>query len=569
MIAAVLRLIAFVVALMTTGYLVIATGYAAFHFVRESWRVLRVRDHGGPSPDPVPDAPAYRGYLVGQGWRDAGVLLERTVRGLWGDLGRMHRRFWGWFRDASAGAQLVSLPLGISLVSGTVLVVVPVLAGALAMLAALTAGVLSWSVAMLLLAGPLGLLDLTLRAARRVVVACPHPGCYHRFRRPVYACPVDGCGQRHPALVPGRSGLLRHACRCGAALPTLMVLGRHRLTGYCPRCERPLPRRVGQVRIEHVPVTGGPDAGKTTFLCLAIGALTEQITAAGGVVEYPDERERLRWQDALAALRGGVRLPKTPVELPAAVMLETRPRREPGRILYLFDPAGETFDAAELLDSQRYLDHAEVALVVVDPLAIPGVWRSLTPADHQVLTQLAPVPPVAREGPGEMIDRLMGVLRTRPAGARLRRVLVVVSKSDVLRQTQVGRALGEPRPDVRGWLEEVGWGNWVRALEECGGEVRYLASGLDVDPATLTEAFGWLTSGQAASPRRSRSWWPRSWRPAPAATRPWVAASRPDRIPRAHAAGRLAMQVLGVPVALVAGLAGLAALGGWLWSVVL
>src|SRR5690606_30249432 len=199
------------------------------------------------------------------------------------------------------------------------------------------------------------------------------------------------------------------------------------------------------------------------------------------------------------------------------------------------------------------------------PLAIPGVWRSLTPADHQTLAPLTPAPPVAREGPGEMIDRLVGVLRTRPAGARLRRLLVVVSKSDLLRLTQVGRSLGEPRPDVRGWLEEVGWGNWVRALEDCGGQVRYLASGLDIDEAALTDAFGWLTGGdQAGRGRQLRGWWP-----APAATRPWVAAARPDRIPRAHATGRVAMQALAVPVALVAGLAAPGARGGWLWSAVL
>ncbi len=579
MTAAVAQVIWLGLGAMVTCYLLIGTGYAAVHFAWESRMVLRVRDHHGPSPDPVPATPAYRSYPLRQAWRDARVLLGRAGRGWWEDLAGLHHRFWGWFRGTSAAKQLLSLPLGVSLVVGTALVVAPVAAGALTVLIGLTAGVLLWGVGLLLLAGTLGVADAALRVSHRIVVACPHPGCYHRFRRPAYACPADGCGQRHPALRPGRAGLLRHACRCGAALPTLMVLGRYRLTGYCPRCHRPLPRRAGRLRIEHVPVVGGPDAGKTTFLCLAIGALDQRITATGGVVEYTDERDQQRWRAALAALRGGERLPKTPVELPAAVMLETRPRRAPGRILYLFDPAGETFDAVELLDAQRYLDHAEVALVVVDPLAIPGVWRSLTPADHRELAQLAPAPPLVREGPGEMIDRLVGVLRTRPVGARLRRVLVVVSKSDVLRKTQVGQPLGEPEPDVRGWLEEVGWGNWVRALEDCGDQVRYLASGLDIDQATLTGAVDWLTSGgrapgrgtreRRAYPGRWRGWWRPGWWFPPVATRPWVSPSRPDRIPRAHVAGRLVMQVILVPAALVTGLAALVATGGWLWLVIL
>src|SRR5690606_3217739 len=307
MTAAVAQVIWLGLGAMVTCYLLIGTGYAAVHFAWESRMVLRVRDHDGPSPDPVPATPAYRSYPLRQAWRDARVLLGRAGRGWWEDLAGLHHRFWGWFRGTSAAKQLLSLPLGVSLVVGTALVVAPVAAGALTVLIGLTAGVLLWGVGLLLLAGTLGVADAALRVSHRIVVACPHPGCYHRFRRPAYACPADGCGQRHPALRPGRAGLLRHACRCGAALPTLMVLGRYRLTGYCPRCHRPLPRRAGRLRIEHVPVVGGPDAGKTTFLCLAIGALDQRITATGGVVEYTDERDQQRWRAALAALRGGER----------------------------------------------------------------------------------------------------------------------------------------------------------------------------------------------------------------------------------------------------------------------
>jgi hypothetical protein len=239
-------------------------------------------------------------------------------------------------------------------------------------------------------------------------------------------------------------------------------------------------------------------------------------------------------------------------------MLDTRPRRAGGRILYLFDPAGETYDAAELLDAQRYLDHAEVALVVVDPLAIPGVRRGFTAADQQAAGRLAVPnqPQVPREGPGELVDRLVGILRTRDGGARLRRVLLVVSKSDVLRETSVGRPLAGSQPDVRGWLEEVGWGNWARALEECAGEVRYLASGLDIDAATVAGAVGWLT-GAGAFARRG-------WLPGRrAAARPWRSYGRPGLIPRGHAAGRLTIRLLGVPVAFAAGLAAVVAPLWW------
>jgi hypothetical protein len=556
-----------VVLAMTGGYLLVGTGYAVVHFARQSWQVLGVRQLEGPPPA----APAFRPYPRGQLWPDLAAVLRGTGERAWQAVARLHRRFWGWFNEASPPVMLVSLPMGASLAAGTALVALPVAAGALA-LVAVAAGVAAlWGAALLVTWLTLGLAERGLRWSRRIVVACPHPGCYHRFRLPVYGCADADCDRRHPRLVPGGSGIWRHACGCGASLPTLVVLGRHRLAGYCPRCEQPLPRRTGRVRVEHVPVVGGPDAGKSTFLCLAIGALEKEITSGGGSVEYPDQRDQLRWRDALAALRSGVRLPKTPVELPPAVMLDTRPRRAEGRILYLFDPAGETYDAAELLDGQRYLDHAEVALVVVDPLAIPGVWRGFTAADHRAVGALAipNQPQVVREGPGELVDRLVGMLRTRDGGARLRRVLLVVSKSDVLRETSVGRALAGPEPDVRGWLEEVGWGNWARALEECGGEVRYLASGLDIDDATVAGAVGWLTGadGDGSWSRGSRLRGSGLRGRAPAQSRPWRSYGRNGLIPRGHLAGRLVMQVLGVPVAVAAGLVATAAPFWWVWSV--
>jgi hypothetical protein len=359
----------------------------------------------------------------------------------------------------------------------------------------------------------------------------------------VYVCSAPDCGERHRRLVPNRYGAVRHTCRCGARLPTLVVLGRDRLSAECPHCSMPLPGRTGRVRIEHVPIVGGPDAGKSTYLCLAISALGAELSVRGGSASFVDARDERAMSDGLAMLRRGDRLVKTGVVLPRAVMVDLRPA---DRILYLFDPAGEYYAGREI-DSQRYLDHAEVALVVVDPLAIPDVWTAFTEADRQVIADTAPsnMAGAVREKAGDVVDRLVGALRGRPAGNRLTRLLVVVTKSDVLRGTSVGAHLGDGPVD--GWLDQVGWGNWVRTLRDHADSVAFTASGLDLPDASFASGLAWV-SGVDLSGAPSRR--PRA---APRRRRPWASPSRPGLLPPGHRSGRIAVLGLVVLAELVLG----------------
>lgn len=113
---------------------------------------------------------------------------------------------------------------------------------------------------------------------------------------------------------------------------------------------------------------------------------------------------------------------------------------------------------------------------------------------------------------------------------------------------------------MRSWLEEVGWGNWLRALEESSGQVRYLASGLDIAAARLVDAVGWLAGVQQDGRARPRS--PRR----QAGHKPWQATVRFGGIPRGYAAGRVLMRLVAMPLAIAAGLAPLALAGWWLWG---
>jgi hypothetical protein len=559
--------------------------YALSRYLNVSWQVLSVRQRDGESPAPAPPSslaavppvaagatdspePAQPVYVLGQVWRDVWVVARRTGTELWAETAAAHRGLLRWTRerDDDGVVMLTGWPTWFGLAAGTALLALPVVVGALALVAVQVCVVAVWSAGWLVAVLGLGLLEHVLRLARRIVVACPHPGCYRRFGLPMYECPAPGCRERHWRLVPNRYGVLRHTCRCGARLPTLILLGRHRLAAYCPHCRLRLPGRSGRVRVEHVPIIGGPDAGKTTFLYRGVISLRSWLAGRAAEVNFVDVRDERAFASAAERLERGERLDKTPVELARAVSLDVRTGTDRGRILYLFDPAGEYYATGPMVDSQRYLEHAEVAVVVVDPLAIPEVRRALSQADRDIVAAAAPANRVGvvPERPGDTVDRFTAALRARPSGRRLRRLLVVVSKSDVLRHTSVGNDPGL-RTDPRSWLVDIGWGNWARALDATADGVRYLASGLDLPPDALGEPVAWLAGlGADGTPRAVGR------RAAKIRSGPWTATARPGLIPQGYRIGRLALFVIGAVVTTVAvsrvGWFVVSDVLGWYWS---
>lgn len=447
-----------------------------------AWRTYTADHDDGPSPVPVPTGePAYPRYLTGQVWRDHSALLVDVV----GVAARPVMLLGAAVTQLLVGGwQAIALaPVWLAVAAG-------LLAGALAGAVLLVTVAAGHAVAAGLLGGGQVLaalavrgLDEVLRSARRTRPACPHPGCYRAFSRAEYGCP--GCDARHGNLVPGRYGVLRRVCRCGAGLPTSALFGRSRLAAYCPHCHQPLAGAVGEAPLVQLPVVGGPGAGKTTYAHLAVGGLDG--------VGFADAGEAQGFAGRLATLRGGGSLARTVVELPRATVLELV--LDGGRqcLLYLFDPPGEHYTTSERIAWQRYLDHATGLLFVVDPLSLDGVRRSLAPEEVAALADVT----LSTEDPAHVIDRLVGALRTRPDGGRLERIAVVVSKADALRRTGVGQPLVAgfgPEP-VRDWLEAMGWSNPMRTLDRMAGEVRYFVSGLDVPASRIADPVRWLVEG--------------------------------------------------------------------------
>jgi hypothetical protein len=524
-------------------------GLGLARFFQTTGRTLTATGTDGPSPvtrpAPGPPDPAYPHYLLVQVWRDALAIERRTVPWCVAQARWAIATLTETLLPMPQG--LVLFPLWSGLCAGIAISALPLAVAALAFgvatAATAVAGLAVWSVCVTVL----GAVERVWMAYRRILLACPHAGCYQRFALPEYACPK--CEERHSRLVPGRLGAFRHVCRCGTRLPTTILLGRFRLGAYCPHCRRRLPGRIGRARVEPLPFVGGPAAGKTTLMFLAVRALRASAAGAQGRAEFVEARDARAYAGAVAELDRGERLAKTGPELPAATMLDlTLPAAH--RILYLFDPAGELHTGATRVERLRYLDHGEALLFVIDPFALPELRLALSSEERRLVDDATAT---SEEDPSDTLQRLLAELRSRDDQGRQRRIAVVVTKADVLRRTSAGDGLDG---DARAWLEGLGLGNTIRTLERTAGEVRYFASGLDSPPAALAELFGWA-AGLPLDGQVDPSF---DDRPAGEELRePWPVSGRPaELIPAAHQVGRsalfTALIVLGPLVMCVLGL---------------
>ncbi|TDD36388.1 hypothetical protein E1287_11025 [Actinomadura sp. KC06] len=479
----------YVFPVLFAGTLVVAGVAALGLYYLHACRTLAPSTLEGPSPVAEPKV-SYRHYLLGQVWRDwwtiSRTVVPQVYRTARGTIVRLTRvllgGLWGFF----------VFPVWLALCTGIVAAAVPASGFVLALTVlygvVAAAGLAVWLVCVLVLAA----VERVFMTYGRILQTCPHPFCYERIGLPEYECP--GCGARHRHLAPGSGGAFRHVCRCGARLPTTVPLGRFRLAAYCPHCGGRLPERIGRVRVEPLPFVGGPAAGKTTFMVLGIRALHARARAVHGRLAFVEQRHAQAYAGAIHEFQRGGRLAKTGPELPLATMVDIELPGRARRILYLFDPAGEHYTGATEVESLRYLDHSEALLFVVDPFALPQLRRALTGDEREFVDDAAVS---SEEDPADTLQRVLNELRSRPDQGRQKRVAVVVTKTDLLARTEIGRCLAGDA-DLRDWLGRVGLGNTVRTLDQVAGQVRYFASGLATEPADVAELLGWVT-GLAAS----------------------------------------------------------------------
>ncbi|CAL9397316.1 hypothetical protein SUDANB145_01390 [Streptomyces sp. enrichment culture] len=455
--------------------------------------------------------PAQLAYWWRQMWVDASTAARHGLRTVWRNLVDrwLRRTARNLFTGRRPDGHRVDIPvnrflLAVFVAPGTA---AGAALGAVLACAALTAVLtvfalllglvwLGWAASVPALRG----LERGRRLLRGIRVKCPHPGCYRPVPLALHHCP--NCRAEHRALRPGRYGALWHVCDCGHRLPTGRLAGGGGLTAYCPYCERWLPEAAATTRVVHAPLIGGTSSGKTMLMTAMTEGLQAWARRGGLSVEYASDDDR-RTATGLAqeVRRTGWAHATTGGQPRALMLLVRRGRRR--RLLYLYDPMGESVSEAERVRGQGYLAHADGVVLVADVLADPKVRGLLSPEEARLVTDARP----SAQGPWETYQRLTGELAALTGRRSRLPVAAVVTKRDVIDGLA---SLPVPGARIDEWLTEIGLGPLVRALGHDFRSARYwtvsahaatCAGPLESEQLRAAEPVLWLL---AASGLRTR-----------------------------------------------------------------
>lgn len=444
----------------------------------------RVRRRGAHARKPLAPEPAFELYALSQLQRDIRSSGEDAWVAMQG-MKRVTDEF------ASKHTEGMTMPLGIgALVGGFVgMALGAVISGLIALPVLLVSGIViggSWA-----LIGVLRGAEGARRRVRRTSYECPVD--HERFPLPVYVCP--NCSAEHRQLVPGRWGILKRECSCGAvALPTMVLNGRQRVPQRCPD-GHPMSGLIGFTEMLRVALVAGPRAGKTTFLAGALHEL-DRVSKDGTLALAVLEDSRNDFDAALDNLEHGRLPPKTQVGNNPALVAEVEGGGGRSRVLSLYDVAGESYAADDEILGLRFMEVPNGLVLLIDPLALDRFA-----ADHEdqiaaAVDQLRPSP----VHPMRVLERTLGALEGAGANVEKIPVAIVVGKTDALGIGDEIEKLEASSGDdaVKQWLDAQGGGNFIRAAEEAFKSIGWFyasALGRVPDPANQS-AF--VPSGTAA-----------------------------------------------------------------------
>lgn len=294
---------------------------------------------------------------------------------------------------------------------------------------------------------------------------CPYPGCYRPFPLAVHRCP--SCRVAHGELRPGRYGALWHICVCGQRLVTTSLAGRGRLAAHCPYCDQQLPEAVGSTRVVHLPLVGGTSSGKTMVMAAMVAGLQAWSRRSALTVEYASAADRKDAGTLNQQLSQTGWALKTQGGEPRAFMLRVGHGRR-HRLLYLYDPMGESLRDAGSVRQQQYLAHTDGVILIADVLAAPQVRRALHGGDVERATAARP----SDQSPLDTYQRLTGELAALTG--RRRRIPWPRWSPNGMCWTRSAPCRCRGRGSTAGWRRSAS-APWVRGVGHDFGAARYWA----------------------------------------------------------------------------------------------
>ena len=274
--------------------------------------------------------------------------------------------------------------------------------------------------------------DKVYRTFKKISNNCPNPDCQTKYDLPVYHCPT--CGAPHRYLYPSSYGIFHHRCTCGTKLPTLLINGRHKLRGTCPKCGFVAFRGLNRSSI--FPVFGGRSSGKTCFIN---SALTEIETLAPSLnLEYEylydvQGDERARFQEYM----NHGNLPESTHDnslvyynfylSPKVTNKKGHKEDQVRNFVSICDISGEAFTSRETVTKQLGYRYADSTLFILDPLAISAFRDELAEQGYDVASYKCSTHQIS-DILGVMLTSLQELHRKKKTNQSL---VVVITKGDM------------------------------------------------------------------------------------------------------------------------------------------
>ena len=307
--------------------------------------------------------PAQKSYVFDKGYRDVGATFATT----WGNTFAPVSKELGRLGSMFSHGKIIS---GIFTFFADLIVF-----GAITLFNILLNSVISlFLIAVFLIAAPVvyvgfvlvWLSDLLYRAIKKISSRCPN--CQYKFALPVYKCPH--CGRKHTRLIPSSYGIFKRKCICGHKIPTTFFNGRHKLEALCPECGFDV--RDGGKHVDIcVPVVGGPSAGKTCYINMAISQLEKTALVKNDLVFEYAFNGLNDYRSTIEAMRNHHLPDKTSEMRLQYYQFYLTPKGEKiKRLMSICDVGGEVYQDGNVLGSQIGYRYANAFIIVIDPLSV-------------------------------------------------------------------------------------------------------------------------------------------------------------------------------------------------------
>lgn len=460
--------------------------YGVFQAAKTIWEIIIDRRAAQPV---MGSDPARISYLMGPVWDDIKVFFENNLtqnvsvaKDGWGEMEAADNIFFvaGWFIWACllflGGVFFTAVAWG-----GATLVIL------------ISSAILTIIFALLFIT------DNIYLWVRGYSAVCPT--CDTTTHNLHYIC--QSCSKRHRQLRVNKMGALYHRCECGRKMPSHILTGRGlKDQAHCSNedCHQHIGRALVTSNPVPIAIVGGPSSGKSILMLAAANWWLNTLPQISNTsIHFEDKNQQKEIKRLLINLKQGIPPPATNAERHRAYTFVVSVPNERQETIYLYDPAGETFQNRQLIEAHRFLPSSRAIILTLDPFGIRSIVKELHKSGKwkQMQQEVGPSQLAVDDVLASLINALDRTGARRDTGGQFTMPLVVlVTKTDAMsialdiklatsRWANLGTDIAREK-GIRYWLSSVGAEPTIRLIDSNFSQVHFFSGA----PIKLGQADG-------------------------------------------------------------------------------